>query len=68
MNARRFWIGEKDRPVMAPEGFVYLVLARVGPPSGARGTRGRERVRWRVSIAPARKAKTHERGRKRKEK
>jgi hypothetical protein len=28
VNARRFWIGEKDRPVMAPEGFVYLVLAR----------------------------------------
>ena len=36
MNARRFWIGEKDRPVMAPEGFVYLVLARAAPTSGAR--------------------------------
>ena len=36
MNARRFWMGEKDRPVMAPEGFVYLALARVGPSSGTR--------------------------------
>jgi len=39
VNARRFWIGEKDRPVMAPEGFVYLVLARVGPSSGTRWDR-----------------------------
>jgi hypothetical protein len=28
VNASKFWIGEKDRPVMAPEGFVYLALAR----------------------------------------
>jgi len=28
-------MGEKDRPVMAPEGFVYLALARTGPSTGA---------------------------------
>ena len=32
-------MGEKDRPVMAPEGFVYLALARAGPSSGARRDR-----------------------------
>jgi hypothetical protein len=42
VNAKRFWIGEKDRPVMAPEGFVYLVLARADRRAERDGTGGRE--------------------------